>query len=86
MEADTKSDKGDLWAMFFDGAYCKDGVGVGILLISPARVTYKFSFTLNFPCNNNIAEYEALLLGLRLAHKHGVKCIHVIGDSDLVVS
>ena len=41
---------------------------------------------MNFPCTNNIAEYEALLLGLILAHKHGIKCLHVIGDSELVVS
>ena len=41
---------------------------------------------MNFPCTNSIAEYEALLLGLRLAHKHGIKCLHVIGDSELVVS
>ena len=85
-EVISKIDRGDSWAMFFDGAYCKDGVGASILLISPVGVTYKFYFTLNFPCTNNIAEYEALLLGLRLAHKHGVKCIHVIGDSELVVS
>ena len=86
MEVDTKIDKGDLWAMFFDGAYCKDGAGAGILLISPPRITYKFSCTLSFPCTNNIVEYEVLLLVLRLAHKYGIKCIHVIGDSKLVLS
>ena len=86
VEVDTKINKGDLRDMFFDGSYCKDGAGAGILLISPARVTYKFSFTLSFPYTNNIAEYEVLLLGLRLAHKHGIKCLHVIGDSELVVS
>ena len=26
------------------------------------------------------------MLGLRLAHKHGIKCLNVIGDSELVVS
>ena len=86
MEVDTKIDKGDLWAMFFDCAYCKDGAGACILLISPARITYKFSLKLNFPCTNNIEKYEALLLGLRLAYKHGIKCLHVIGDSKLIVS
>ena len=72
--------------MFFDGACCKEGFGAGVLLISPAGTTYKFSFTLSFPCTNNIAEYEALLLGLRLAHKHEIKCLRVIGDSELIVS
>ena len=54
VEADTKIDKGDLRAMFFEGACCKDGVGVGILLVYPFGVTYKFSFILNLPCTNNI--------------------------------
>lgn len=72
--------------MFFDGAYCKDGSSVGILLISLLGVTYKFTFILSFPCTNNIVEYEALLLRLRLTHKNGVKILHVIGDSKLVVS
>ena len=35
---------------------------------------------------NNIEKYEALLLGLRLAHKYGIKCLKVVGDSELVVS
>ncbi|KAH9313597.1 hypothetical protein KI387_022224, partial [Taxus chinensis] len=40
---------------------------------------------LNFECTNNIAEYEALLLGLRIAWKYGVKDIIAKGDSELVV-
>ena len=86
VEVDTKIDKGDLWNLFFDGACCKDRFGVGILLISPVGITYKFSFSLSFPCTNNIADYEALLLGIGLAQKHRIKFLHVIGDSKLVVS
>ncbi|KAH9326791.1 hypothetical protein KI387_006969, partial [Taxus chinensis] len=40
---------------------------------------------LNFECTNNIVEYEALLLGLRIAWKYGVKDIIAKGDSELVV-
>ena len=72
--------------MFFDGACYKDGSSVCILLISPIGTTNKFSFTLNFPCTNNIAEYEALLLELRLAYQYGMKCLQVIGNFELVVS
>ena len=86
IKADAKIEQGDLWSMFFDGSCSKDGSGVGIFLISPAGTTYKFSFTLSSPCTNNIVEYEALLLGLRLAHKYGIKCLKVVGDSELVVS
>ena len=86
IEVVTKIDKGDLWTLFFGGVYYKEGSSVGILLISPTGITYKISFTLSFPCTNNIEEYEALLLGLRRAYKNGIKCLQVIGDSELVVS
>lgn len=45
-----------------------------------------FSFTLSFACTNNVVEYKALLLVLRLAEKHGIKNLKVIGDSKLVIS
>jgi ribonuclease HI len=34
---------------------------------------------------NNVAEYEALIAGLELAHERGIKEIEVQVDSDLVV-
>ena len=71
--------------MYFDGASSKDGAGVGVVFVSPNKETFRFSFTLTFTCTNNIVEYEALLLGLKVASKHNVKNLHVIGDSKLVV-
>ena len=41
---------------------------------------------MNFTCTNNIAKYEPLLLGLKVATHHGIKKIHVIGDSELIIS
>jgi len=46
---------------------------------------YPFSYRLEFPCTNNMAEYEALLLGLNKARKMGLKCLRVEGDSELIV-
>lgn len=34
---------------------------------------------------NNVAEYEALILGLRTAHDQGVRHLRVCADSELVV-
>ena len=48
----------DLCTMYFDGASAKEGVGVGVVFISPSRETFRFSFTLTFMCRNNIVEYE----------------------------
>ena len=86
IEVDAKTNQCDLWKIFFYGACYKDGSSVGVLLISPARTTYKFYFTLCFPYTNNITEYEALLLGLILAYKYGIKYLQVVGYSELVVS
>ena len=39
---------------------------------------------LHFDCTNNMAEYEALLHGLRMAKEMNIKRIRCFGDSDLV--
>ncbi|KAH9303254.1 hypothetical protein KI387_014837 [Taxus chinensis] len=54
-------------------------------MLSPSLEEFSFSLKLNFECTKNIAKYEALLLGLRIAWKYGVKDIVAKGDSDLVV-
>ena len=43
------------------------------------------AFHLHFKCTNNIAEYEALILGLNLLKKLGAHRIVVHGDSDLII-
>ena len=72
--------------MYFDGAKSKHGAGAGIVLISPSGEEKCFSFRLEFEATNNVAEYEALLLGLEIARDQKIKCLSVIGDSDLIVS
>ena len=71
--------------MFFDGAYTKDGAGAGVVLIPPEGERITISHKLQFEATNNVAEYEALILGLEAAKKMGVKCISAFGDSELVV-
>ena len=39
-----------------------------------------------FPSSNNVAEYEALVNGLRIATKLGIRRLDVRGDSQLVVN
>ena len=71
--------------MHFDGAYSKDGKGMSIVIISPSNKVYKFAFKLEFEASNNVAKYEALLLGLETAKDMGIKMLNIKGDSDLVV-
>ena len=42
----------------------KIGAGAGVYIISPIRDFKALSYKLTFECTNNVAEYEALLLGL----------------------
>src|SRR6185437_11780952 len=69
----------------FDGSVMKTGAGAGLLFISPLREHMRYVIHLHFPESNNMAEYEALLSGLRIAIELGVKCLDVRGDSQLVI-
>ena len=55
------------------------------MLISPTGKWVPLSFKLEYEAINNVAEYEALLLGLQTAKSMGVQCLKVFGDSELVV-
>jgi hypothetical protein len=60
----------DFWSMDFDGAVSKEGAGAGVWLHNHRnRYSENHSYKLNFQCTNNIAEYEALMLGLKAFEK-----------------
>jgi hypothetical protein len=61
-----------LWTMYFDGSLMKTGAGAGLLFVSPLRVHMRYVIRLHFPASNNVAEYEALIMGLRIAIELGV--------------
>ncbi|XP_025647233.1 uncharacterized protein [Arachis hypogaea] len=54
--------KVNYWKLYFDGSKHKDGAGVGILIVSPEGIPSEFLY----PCSNNMAEYEALIVGLEI--------------------
>jgi ribonuclease HI len=41
----------------------------------------RYVIRLHFPASNNVAEYEALVNGLRIAAELGVRCLDARGDS-----
>ncbi|XP_070020276.1 uncharacterized protein [Nicotiana sylvestris] len=75
----------DGWRMFFGGAANFKRVGIGAVLVSEIGQHYPVSAKLRFPCTNNMAEYEACILGHRLAIDMNVQELLVIGDPDLLV-
>jgi ribonuclease HI len=74
-----------VWKMFFDGASSREGVGAGVVLVSPTQEIISLSYKLEFETTNNVAEYEALVLGLRVAKDMGIEEISVFGDAELIV-
>ncbi|KAK5803340.1 hypothetical protein PVK06_030985 [Gossypium arboreum] len=84
-EKECESPKEKSWKMSFDGASNALGHGIGAVLISPEGNHYPLTARLNFFCTNNIAEYEACIMGLRAAIERNIEALEVYGDSALVI-
>lgn len=61
------------------------GNGIGAVLVSPNGDHYPFTSKLDFDCTNNMAEYEACIMGVRAAIECKIKVLEVYGDSALVI-
>jgi hypothetical protein len=75
----------ECWTLYFDGLLMKTGAGAGMLFISTLGEHMRYAVCLHFLTSNNMAEYEALLCGLRIAIETGIKRLDVRGDSQLVI-
>ena len=54
------------WKVYIDGAANQRGSKVGLVLISPEKITIEKSLRLGFSATNNEAEYETLLQGMAM--------------------
>jgi ribonuclease HI len=73
------------WRMNFDGSKMLGGLGAGVVLTSPKEDKLQYVLQMHFRILNNVAEYEALVHGLKLAKEIGIRRILCFRDSDLVV-
>jgi ribonuclease HI len=76
----------EMWNMNFDGDASKEGAGAGVWIIPPKSGSNLCSYKFVFDCKNNIAEYEALILGLNTLKDLGEKIIVVHGYYELVIN
>ncbi|XP_040942266.1 uncharacterized protein [Gossypium hirsutum] len=83
--SEGESSKDQSWKMSFDGASNTLGHGMGVVLVSLEGNRYPLTARLNFFCTNNIAEYEACIMGLHAAIKRKIKILEVQRDSALVI-
>ncbi|KAA3472692.1 gag/pol polyprotein [Gossypium australe] len=84
-EKECESSKEKSWKMSFDGASNALGHEIGAVLVSPEGNHYPFTARLNFFCTNNVAEYEACVMGLRAAIERDIEILEVYRDSALVI-
>ena len=68
--------------MYFDGSSSKEGVGAGVVLISPSGEVVRLMYKLEFITTNNTVEYGALLLGLKAAKDLGIQQISMYATSS----
>lgn len=69
------------WTMHFDGSKRLSGTGAGVVLISPTGERLSYMLWIHFSASHNVAEYEALLHGLRIAISLEIRRLIVRGDS-----
>jgi len=84
-EEETASDVAVQWKLCVDGArndYCS---GAGIVLETPKGRSLCYALRLEFPSTNNEAEYEASIVGLRIAKELNIKALQIYSDSQLIV-
>jgi ribonuclease HI len=74
----------EAWTVFCDGSWGTFGVGATAVLVAPSKVRTCYAARLDFSCTNNIAEYEALLLGLRKLKAMGIRRAILKTDSQVI--
>ena len=83
---DTNYEHEILQHLEFDGSVNKLGARAGVWVHNLEKNHAEgHAYKLNFRCTNNMVEYEALLLGLKLVKKLGATRVSVLGDSDLII-
>ena len=73
------------WKVYIDGVANQRGSEVGLVLISPEKLTIEKSLRLGFSATNNEVEYEVLLEGMPMVQRMGGKAIKMFSDSRLIV-
>jgi ribonuclease HI len=79
----------EVWTIHCDGAWCHAGAGVAAVITSHTGVKHRYAACLSFAlesdrCTNNVAEYKAVILGLRKLRALGVTTCIIKTDSKVV--
>ena len=78
------NDGGNWWMLYVDGSCNPRGNGARITLKVLGDISLEQSFRFDFKISNNQAQYETLIIGLKLEKEVRVKKIWCMSDSKLV--
>jgi hypothetical protein len=78
-----------VWTIHCNGAWCHAGAVAAAVITSPTGVKHRYATRLSFAlesnrCTNNVAEYKAVILGLRKLRALGVTTCIIKTDSKVV--
>ena len=71
--------------MVFDGASKALGNGIGVVIVSPKGYHTPLIARLCFDCTNNMAKYEACIMGIKAAMDMRIKILNLFGYSAMVI-
>ncbi|XP_074351420.1 uncharacterized protein LOC141690527 [Apium graveolens] len=86
MDQETKKEMSPgAWTLKVDGSSTSDRSGAGLILKSPEGFKIQTAISFSFLATNNQAEYEALIVGLKLSRTLRVQDLKIYSDSQIVV-
>lgn len=79
-----------IWWLFFDGASRVNPrgdlvAGTGVVIVFIQNHVIHRAFLLTKPCSNNEAEYDSLLIRMRVAYRLGIRNLKAYDDYQLIV-
>ena len=57
-----------------------------VILITPKEKVLPYTFTFTENCYNNVAEYQAVIMGLKMAIELKITLLKVFEDSKLIIN
>ncbi|KAL0293086.1 UNVERIFIED_CONTAM: hypothetical protein Scaly_2578100 [Sesamum calycinum] len=73
------------WLLHVDRSSTIQGSDAGIVITSPKGEDLEFAVKFGFEASKNEAEYEALVIGMKMAHEAGARHLVAYSDSQLVL-
>ncbi|KAL0285397.1 UNVERIFIED_CONTAM: hypothetical protein Scaly_2820500 [Sesamum calycinum] len=73
------------WLLHMDGSSIAQGSGASAIITSPQGEDMEFLIKFDFKASNNEADYEALVLGMKMAQDVGASDLLAYSESQLIV-